>query len=181
MPVLAFGAAAFGVVGLPAVSGWWARLVGDPRAAAPAIGELALSGASAVVVVLVVARVRLRAAPQAASGGLGGVLRAWLFLERGALALVWRPVMALARALAWFDDHVLDAAVNAVPRAGLAAARIAGSPFEVGLDGAVRAVAGAAGRLGALARRPQTGQVHTYFAQAAVALIVLAVAFAILR
>ncbi|MFC5822784.1 hypothetical protein [Nonomuraea insulae] len=36
------------------------------------------------------------------------------------------------------------------------------------------------GRSAALARRPQTGQVHLYFAQAAVALIVLAVAFAVL-
>ncbi|GAA3601738.1 hypothetical protein GCM10022419_102560 [Nonomuraea rosea] len=207
MPVLALGAAGLGVVGVPAVFGWWARLVGDPQAAGPALGELVLSGALAAVVVLVVMAVRLRAPAPAAgrlerglprgvggasgvrAGELGGSSRAraggifgeWLWLERGALLLVWRPVMALAGAVAWFDDRVLDAAVNAVPRLGLAAARVARSPFEAGVDGVVRAVAAAAGRLGALARRPQTGQVHTYFAQAAVALIVLAVAFAILR
>jgi NADH:ubiquinone oxidoreductase subunit 5 (subunit L)/multisubunit Na+/H+ antiporter MnhA subunit len=113
--------------------------------------------------------------------GAGGVFGSWLYLERVAVAVVWRPLTAVAAATAWFDDRVVDGAVEAVPRAGLAAARLARRPFEAGIDGVVRAVADAAVRLGALARRPQTGQVHIYFAQAAVALIVLAVVFALVR
>jgi hypothetical protein len=63
----------------------------------------------------------------------------------------------------------------------MAAARLAGRPFETGLDGVVRGVASTIGRLGALARRPQTGQVHTYFAQAAIGLVLLAIAIALVR
>ncbi|MFC7583235.1 hypothetical protein ACFQYP_05150 [Nonomuraea antimicrobica] len=110
-----------------------------------------------------------------------GFLAGWLYLERAAVGLVVRPVLALAGALARFDDRVLDAAVNGVPRLGLALARVVRAPFETGLDGVVRAVAAATARLGALARRPQTGQVHRYFAQAAVVLTVLAVALVLLR
>jgi NADH-quinone oxidoreductase subunit L len=196
MTVLALGAAGLGVVGLPQVFEAWARLVGNPRAAAPAAGELALSGALAVAVVLAALAIQRRAAPliagrdvlvPSASGPrsprvrVAAAFQGWLFLELVALALVWRPLMAVARGLAWFDDRVVDGAVEAVPRVGLGMARIAKAPFEVGVDGVVRAVAGAAARLGALARRPQTGQVHTYFAQAATVLILLAVAFVILR
>ncbi|MGP4098161.1 NADH-quinone oxidoreductase subunit 5 family protein [Nonomuraea sp. KM90] len=206
MPVLALAAAGLGVVGVPGVFEAWGRLVGDPGAAAPTIGGLALSGGLALAVVAAVILIRPGTVVVPARRA-GGVLGGWLGLERAAVVLVARPVMALARTLARFDDRVLDAgvhgaaragravagaagafddravdaAVAAVPRAGLGAARIVRAPFEAGLDGAVRAVAATAGRLGALARRPQTGQVHLYFAQAAVALIVLAVAFAILR
>ncbi|GAA2216176.1 hypothetical protein GCM10009850_116450 [Nonomuraea monospora] len=105
----------------------------------------------------------------------------WLWLERAAVTVIARPVMALARALARFDDRAIDAAVEAVPRAGMSMARLARKPFEARLDDVVQTVAGAAGRLGGLARRPQTGQVHLYFAQAAVALTVLAIVFALLR
>ena len=39
----------------------------------------------------------------------------------------------------------------------------------------------AARSLGRLARRPETGQLHTYYAQAAVALAVLALIFVLVR
>jgi NADH:ubiquinone oxidoreductase subunit 5 (subunit L)/multisubunit Na+/H+ antiporter MnhA subunit len=175
LPVLALVAAVFGVVGLPGVFGGWSRLVGDPSAPAPTPGELAQSGALAIVVTLAV----IARPPRTAA--LLSLVRGWWGLEAAARALVWRPLQALARGTAWFDDHVLDGAVNAVPRAGMAAARLARAPFEAGMEGIVQNVATVAGRLGTLARRPQTGQVHTYFAQAAFVLIALAVAFAILR
>ncbi|MFI7615069.1 NADH-quinone oxidoreductase subunit L [Nonomuraea terrae] len=205
--VLAVAAAGFGVVAVPGVFAVWARVTGDADASAPSPGGLVLSGLPALAVVAAVLLVRPRAAPR---GRAQGFFADWLHLERAALWLVARPVMAVAGALARFDDHVLDAAVHrvaragravagvagrfddgtvdaaveAVPRAGTGAARIVRAPFETGVDGVVRAVAAAAGRLGALARRPQTGQVHVYFAQAAVALTVLtvlAVALAALR
>ncbi|MEU4226081.1 proton-conducting transporter membrane subunit [Nonomuraea sp. NPDC026600] len=167
LPVLALGAV---VLGLPVLAGAGRHLT---------VGELALSGTLASAVVLAVTFVT-RNRP-AAMPGPRGLLAGWLWLERAAVVLVWRPLTALAGGAAWFDDRVVDGAVNAVPRLGMAAARLARRPFESGIDGFVRTVAGAAGRLGTLARRPQTGQVHTYFAQAAVALIVLAVVFALAR
>lgn len=185
LPVLAAGAAVLGVLGLPALWAGWSRLVGDPTAPGVGAGELALSGTFALVVVTAVVLVRLRRAevPRREAGRPpgAGVLAGWLCLEPAAEAAVWRPLLAVARAAAWFDDHVIDGTVNAVPRAGMAAARLARMPFEAGVDGVVRAVAAAAAGLGRLARRPQTGQVHTYYAQAAVGLIVLAVVIALVR
>ncbi|WP_433517147.1 NADH-quinone oxidoreductase subunit L [Nonomuraea sp. CA-143628] len=192
LPVLALGAI---VLGLPVLAGGWWHVTGLSA------GELALSGTLASAVALAVGFAtwnRADAAPRAAvpdvvpgeagsgdravvTGDPRGLFAGWLWLERAAVALVWRPLTAVARAAAWFDDRVVDGAVNAVPRLGMAAARLARRPFESGIDGVVRTMAGAAGRLGTLARRPQTGQVHTYFAQAAVALIVLAVVFTLAR
>ncbi|MEU5862702.1 proton-conducting transporter membrane subunit [Nonomuraea sp. NPDC047529] len=178
LPVLALVAAGFGVVGLPAVHGWWSRLVGDPGAPGLTAGELALSGIPALALVTAAIAVRpgTSAFPYA-----GGVFGRWLGLERVARGVVWGPLLGAARWVAWFDERVVQGAVEAVARAGLGAARLAGSPFEAGLDDLVRRAGGAVRRLGGLARRPQTGQVHTYFAQAVVALVVLAVVFAIVR
>ncbi|HEX4817799.1 MAG TPA: proton-conducting transporter membrane subunit [Nonomuraea sp.] len=185
MGVLALGAAGLGVVGLPAVFQAWARLVGEPGAAGPAAGGPALSGVLAVAVVLGTLAARQRAATRAQPWDVAApgtaVFRDWLGLERAAVGVVWRPVTAVARGVAWFDDHVVDAAVEGVARAGLGAARLVRSPFEGGVDGVVRAVARAAARLGRLVRRLQTGLVHTYLAQAVTVLILLAVAFVIVR
>ncbi|MER6946137.1 proton-conducting transporter membrane subunit [Nonomuraea sp. NPDC000554] len=194
LPVLAVGAA---TLGLPLLLDGWSRLVGRAGVPGPSAVELAVSGglALAVVLAVTVAAGRAQAAvsgerpskagevrlPAKAAAVSGGLLGEWLRLEAVAVVVGWRPLVALARAAAWFDDRVLDAAVNAVPRAGMAAARLAARPFETGVDGIVQTVAAAAGRLGALARRPQTGQIHTYFAQAAVGLILLAVVFALMR
>ncbi|MER6576854.1 proton-conducting transporter membrane subunit [Nonomuraea sp. NPDC001023] len=196
LPVLALVAAGFGVVGLPAVHGWWSRLVGDPGAPGLTAGELALSGVPALALVTAAIAVRpgtlmiaVRPGKAAIAAPPGtavlprvrGVFGGWLGLERAARAGVWRPLLRAARWAAWFDERVVQGAVEAVARAGLRAARLAGSPLESGLDALVRRAGGAVRRLGGLARRPQTGQVHTYFAQAAVALVVLAVVFAIVR
>ncbi|WP_157246218.1 NADH-quinone oxidoreductase subunit L [Nonomuraea typhae] len=176
LPPLAVAAAVLGVAGVPVVWSWWSALVGDPGAAGVSAGELVLSGGLAVGVLAVVL-VRPGLLMSRRPGRTGG----WLGLEALARAAVWRPLMGCARALAWFDDRVVDGAVGAVPKVGMAAARAARMPFEAGLDGVVRAVAGAALRLGRLARRPQNGQVHTYFAQAAVGLIILALAIVLVR
>ncbi|MEU1384927.1 MULTISPECIES: proton-conducting transporter membrane subunit [unclassified Nonomuraea] len=192
LPVLALVAAGFGMVGLPAAHGWWSRLVGDPGAPGLTAGELALSGVPALALVTAAIAVRPGTVALPYAGGAarpgtvvlpcaGGAFRGWLGLERAARAVVWRPLLGAARWAAWFDERIVQGAVEAVARAGLRAARLAGSPIEAGLDGLVRRAGGAVRRLGGLARRPQTGQVHTYFAQAAVALVVLAVVFAIVR
>ncbi|MFE3449944.1 proton-conducting transporter membrane subunit [Nonomuraea sp. NPDC059194] len=184
LPALAVVAAAFGVVGLPAVFGPWSALLGDLSARAPGAGELALSGGLAVAVVMIATRVR--PAVPATPGtderpAVPAILADWLRLEKLAVATVWRPADRLAHALARFDDQVIGGAVRAVPRLAVAAARLARSPFEAGVDGLVRTVAGGAARAGELARRPQTGQVHTYFAQAVVGLLLLAVVLVLVR
>ncbi len=119
--MLALVAAASGAVGPPAVFDAWRRLLGAPSEPGPGGGELLLSGALAIVVVLAV---RDRALP------VPRVLGEWLYLERAAAAVVWRPLMALARSLARFDDQVVDGAVRSVPRAGMATPRPPDRPFS---------------------------------------------------
>lgn len=164
-----------------------------PPDPAPAGWEMALSAALAVVGVLGALRLGDRLpAPRP--------LAAWLGLERLAHVVVAGPVVSVAATLARFDDRVLDRAVTAVPRAVRALAgrlaraddvvvdrAVTGTAWltgraavlldrrgELSVDGLVRAVAAASRALGRLARRPQTGLVHQYYAQAAAALAVLA-------
>ncbi|MFC5828830.1 NADH-quinone oxidoreductase subunit L [Nonomuraea insulae] len=177
LPPLALLATILGIIGLPALFGAWARLLNAPGAA-PEAGELAVSGLLALAVVLLVTWVRLR---RPAASGEVSLLTGWLRLESLAVTVIWQPLMAVARALACFDDHVIDGAVHAVARAATATARIARSPFETGMDGVIRGAAGGVGRLGALARKPQTGQVHTYLAQATVAAVLLAIVIVLVR
>ncbi|MDY7088339.1 MAG: proton-conducting transporter membrane subunit, partial [Actinomycetota bacterium] len=187
--VLAAGATVLGLLALPPVGDVFRGLLGagdEPSATGP---EMAVSGGLAVVATA--GTVWL--APRLPSPAWA---RAWLGLTAAADHVVVRPVLALARGLAWFDDHVLDRAVEAAApatvRLARAAARVddrvldrvveAAAPATVrlgrsaaraddaGVDGAVAALAAGARRLGALARRPQTGQVHQYYAQAVVTL-----------
>ena len=60
-------------------------------------------------------------------------------------------------------------------------ARAAAYADDNGIDRLVAGVAAVARSLGRLARRPETGQVYAYYAQAAVALAVLALIFALVR
>jgi NADH:ubiquinone oxidoreductase subunit 5 (subunit L)/multisubunit Na+/H+ antiporter MnhA subunit len=145
--VLATAAAVLGVQALPPVADAY-------RAALRAVGEpssswweLALSAALAVATAGIVG------ARPGATSRLPAVLGRWLDLERAATLLVARPTMALARRLAAFDDRLLDGEI---------------------VD---RAIGRGAQRLGRLARRPQTGQLHHYYAQATAGLVVLLVAF----
>lgn len=190
--VLAAAGALLGVQALPAVERRYAEAFGGV-AVVPGPLELGVSAVLAVGVLAVLLRRRgaLPAAPR--------LLQQWLGLEAAATALVLRPTLALAGGLARADDRLLDRAVDGLARtvrrgaralarsdvavldrgvdatAGSAvrAARWAAAGDGRGVDGAVTAVATAARRLGALARRPQTGQLHQYYAQAAVALVVL--------
>ncbi|PGH45372.1 hypothetical protein COO58_13775 [Micromonospora sp. WMMA1996] len=181
---LAVGAAVLGALALPPLSGAVAGAVGAGAAPPVRGADLALSGLLAVagVTLAVAAPTRLPAPAWA---------RAWLGLDPAARLLVVRPTLALARGLARFDDRVLDRAVHAVPGAALGAARglarfddavlgrgVAAVPVltrraaealaradDHGVDALVRRLARAARRLGALARRPQTGLIHQYYVQ----------------
>ncbi|AEA28935.1 NADH dehydrogenase (quinone) (plasmid) [Pseudonocardia dioxanivorans CB1190] len=104
-----------------------------------------------------------------------GLLHRWWDLEQAARLLLVRPVHRLAHGLARFDDHVLDRGVDAAARATVTLARQLDRRGEPAVDGVVRGVVDGARALGRWAQRPQTGQLHQYYAQASVGFAVLAV------
>ncbi|MGY1747662.1 proton-conducting transporter transmembrane domain-containing protein [Modestobacter sp. SYSU DS0511] len=197
--VLAAGAAVLGLLALPPVGDALRRALGDAEAPGPAIWEMLLSAALAVAVVLL-------SSPRwpfwrhvAQVGWLAG----WLGLPRATELLVVRPVLRAAEACARFDDRVL---ARAVTRTGRSAARTAGAlgrfddgalaPATVGAgrstvrlagavlradlagpDRLVHTLAAGTRRLGAVARRSQTGQLHQYYV---LATVVLAASLALL-
>lgn len=180
--VLAVPALALGVLALPAIADPLRDALGAPAETSPAWWELALSAvlaatASAVTWWRLGNAASHSPAPEVIVRAVTGWLTRWLDLERAAAAAITRPVLALARLLAGFDDRVLDRAVTAIARGGLALAGAAARLDDADVDGLVRRVAAGARGLGRLARRPQTGQLHTYYAQAAVAFAVLMLAF----
>jgi NADH-quinone oxidoreductase subunit L len=173
LPVLAAAAALLGIGGLPGLAERFSRLVGGPAVPAPTWFELAASGLIAVAGVVA-------AASWKRSSREIGALADWLHLERVARVAMARPVGRLAVRLARFDDRVVDGGVRAAAATGAALGRLASLRVEVSLDAVVRGVAGGARALGRWAPRPQTGQLHHYYAQAAVALGVLAVLLLVL-
>jgi hypothetical protein len=132
---------------------------GEPS---PTLGELVLSGGLAVLA-LAGAVVFVRHRPGAVAALEGSPLGSWAGL--GTL-LSPRPALAVARVLAAVDDRVIDRAVVGV---AVGARRLAGLLSRVDgsvVDGGVRGLARAIRRAGAAARRPQTGLLHQYYAQA---------------
>jgi NADH:ubiquinone oxidoreductase subunit 5 (subunit L)/multisubunit Na+/H+ antiporter MnhA subunit len=170
LPALAGAAAVFGAVGLPMVADAWRRLLGVSGEPHADLAELAVSGALAALTLLAAMAIARRPLP---IGAAWTGPSAWLYLERIAGTLVARPVLALAGALARFDDRVIDGGVRAAAAAGDLAATLATRRVEVRVDGVIDAVGHGARLLGDLARQPQTGQAHTYYAQAAVLFVAL--------
>lgn len=177
LPPLAAGAVLLGVLAVPGVWRWFAEVVAAGGEVAPSWWEVLVSGAVALGVGLAVAVVTGRrdrlGQPEPGRHELD---RAddWLGLERFVAAVVTRPVLAGAGALARFDDRVIDRGVRAGAVVGTAFAGVADRRVEWSVDGLVRALARGFAWLGRLARRPQTGQLHQYYAQAVVALAALA-------
>ena len=204
--VLAGAAAVLGVLALPGPAAWLRDLLGVPGEPSPKAWELGLSA----TIVLAAAgmswwrpfRSRALIPPVLVRWADG-----WLLGERAAHAVVVRPVTAMARALAVFDDRIVDGvvrqvarggfalahkarhvddsgvdtAVEAVGRGGLAAARQARRLDDGGIDAVVSAVASGVRSLGRRARRPQTGLLHQYYAQAAVGFCVLVLIVLLVR
>ncbi len=170
LPVLAAAAALLGVGGVPGLSRRFAELLGAAEPVEPGWAQLAASGVIAVAgVAAASAWTRARSLPES------GALADWLRLERLAHLAFAVPTGWLARNLARFDDRVVDGGVRAAAATGSALARLANLRVEVSIEAVVRGVSGGARSLGRLARRPQTGQLHHYYAQAAIALGVLAI------
>lgn len=159
--VLATGAAVLGLLVWPPVGETIRRALGEVGAPKPSALELAVSAVLAVAVVLAVARWPLPEPGWAAR---------WLGLGAATQAVVVRPTLRLAEALARFDDRVLDRVVDGTGPGTLRAATVAAGVDDAGVDGAVQGVAAGTRRLGGLVRRTQTGQLHQYYIQAAVVL-----------
>ncbi|MGW0294376.1 NADH-quinone oxidoreductase subunit 5 family protein [Streptomyces tuirus] len=180
LPLVTLAVACFAltVTSFPPVRDAVGRVLGDAQPH-PHAWEFVLSGALAVAVSAVV-WVR---GPQilSLSGRITAPASQWLHLETAARTLLVRPVMRLADALAAFDDRVLDRAVEGTAHGSVRLALWTNARGERLVDGAVQGVAGGTRALGRWARRPQTGQLHQYLAQAVAAFTVLAVVLVLVR
>ena len=179
-PLLVLAAAAVGLVVL-AVPPLDRKVLPGLGGGGAAGSGLLLSTALSLVVLTGTVLILRRPLPAGRSRRWTKLPANWWGLERAALVLIARPTMALARAAAWCDEHVMDAAVRGVGGRAMWGARSAGRWGETGVDGTVRAVAGAAARAGRWARRPQTGQLHQYYAQAVVVLGAVVVLLLVVR
>ncbi|MDH6627732.1 NADH-quinone oxidoreductase subunit L [Streptomyces sp. LBL] len=155
------------------------RVVAGPAPLAPAAWEFVLSGAIALLAAAVAWSWNTRSLPL--PGRAKSALVDWLRLERAAKVLLVAPVMWLARAAAAFDERGLDRAADGSAVAAVRLARWTNAVVERAIDGTVTAVASGTSALGRWARRPQTGQLHQYLAQAVAAFTVLAVVLVLMR
>ncbi|MES2094834.1 MAG: proton-conducting transporter membrane subunit [Actinomycetota bacterium] len=169
---LAVAAAVLGILALPPLAGSVGRILGGPSSAVPGILELA---GSAVLVLAVLALVFWKGAPEP-RWALN-----WLGLEQLTEALVLTPTVALSRALARFDDEILDRSIM-ISAQGVARGARSLTRFDTkGVDGTVEGLATQSRRLGRLARRPQTGKVHQYYAQITIVIGVLFILILVVR
>ncbi len=177
--ILAVPAAALGVLALPVIAVPLRGALGAAAEPSSAWWQLTLSALLAVAASVLTWWRAGAGVPVPAA--VRGWLARWLGLERAAMILIARPVLVFARLLAGFDDRVLDRGVSVIARGTVALAGAAARADDADVDGLIRRIAAGARRLGQLARRPQTGQLHTYYAQAAVALAVLTLVFILVR
>lgn len=208
MGVLAAGSLALGGLWLPAGREALAALIGG-RTMAGVPAEAAASLILLVVAFVGVAWLERRGTLLSfgLSERVGAATAAWMGLPAlGRLAVV-APALATARALARFDDRVVDAGIRAVGRVGDALSRLVAWWGERGVDGAVRGLAGGTaagarrsrlldergvdagieglargiGVLGGASRRLQTGLAHRTYVLVAVGVVLVVVVAAVGR
>lgn len=179
LALLAAACVALTPVAFPPVRDALTRYLDTGPQPSPQVWEFALSGALALAAAAVAWTWGTRPLPLPFRVKRLG--REWLGLERAAHALLVSPALAMARAAAAFDDRVLDRAVEGAAQGTVGFARWTNRFVERAVEGAVEGVATAALRLGDWARRPQTGQLHQYLAQAVAAFSVLAVVLVLVR
>ncbi|MBA2550382.1 MAG: NADH-quinone oxidoreductase subunit L [Nocardioidaceae bacterium] len=171
--VLAVAAVGLGALALHPVADAGRAVLDAGGESTPTALELFASGSLALVVLaLTLWR------PGVVAIAVRSPLAGWVGL-RGLLSP--RPVLAVARAAAAVDDRGIDRAVRALA-AGVRRLAVSASRADAHVvDGAVRAIAAGARSAGAAARRPQTGLLHQYYAQAAAGLAVLLVVLLVVR
>lgn len=162
-------AAAVALLAVAAASAGLSALVAGPLRPEPVpeAWELTLSAVLAGSGVLLVRRYAAR--PPAPRPLVG-----WLGIEDVVLRTVVRPFRALAAAAARVDDRVLARAPSGAAGLTVRLAALVTARGERGVDRAVAGIADGARALGRAARRPQTGRLHHYYAQASVGFGLLA-------
>jgi NADH-quinone oxidoreductase subunit L len=182
LPVLAAAAAGLGVFALPPLAESWQSLLGNPVPSAPAAWELALSAVLAVAVFVAMGWLQWRRLIRSDTLISGpGWLQDWLGLEKATNAVIVRPTMALAQSCARFDDRVIARGIELAGAGVVQFSLWVEARIERGFDDAVSGIAGSARKLAVSARRPQTGMVHQYYAQAIVILVAFAVVLVLVR
>jgi NADH-quinone oxidoreductase subunit L len=177
LPPLAAGAVLLGILAVPDMWSIFANLVTTADEPAPLWWELVVSAVVALAAAGVAAAIVRQHGDLASQPALAN----WLGLETLAHNGIAGPTRVTAETLARFDDRVVAGGVRATARLGMSLARAVDGRVEWSADGVVRAVARGFRDLGRLARRPQTGQLHQYYAQAVVLLAALAVLLVVLR
>ncbi|NNJ07089.1 NADH-quinone oxidoreductase subunit L [Streptomyces sp. PKU-MA01144] len=177
--VLSAAAVVLTVLVLPPVREAVARTLGVNGEAQPLPWEFVVSGLLALSVAAAVWAWGERPGPVARPAVRWAA--GWLGLEAASRFVLVRPVQRLAEELAGFDDRVLDRGVDGLARGTLRLADVVNRRVETAVDGLVEGTAAASRALGRLARRPQTGQLHQYLAQAVAAFTVLAVVLVLMR
>ncbi|MFD3306958.1 NADH-quinone oxidoreductase subunit L [Streptomyces sp. NPDC058694] len=177
--LLAFACVALVATAFPPVRDSVSRVLSASGQPAPHAWEFVLSAGLALLAAAAAWGWGARPLPLAARAKSG--FADWLGLERAAHVLLVAPTMRLARAAAAFDDRVLDRAVDGSASATVRLARWTNDVVEHAVNGTVGAVAAGTRALGRWARRPQTGQLHQYLAQAVAAFTVLAVVLVLVR
>jgi NADH-quinone oxidoreductase subunit L len=84
------------------------------------------------------------------------------YVDEGYRAAVIRPAVFFAKALSWFDGHILDWLVNLAGWVTRFVANIDGAIDKYLVDGAVNLVANGTVAFGRRLRRIQTGHIQTY-------------------
>jgi NADH-quinone oxidoreductase subunit L len=106
------------------------------------------------------------------SGLYKALLNKWYFDEFYAATFI-RGTLALRMALAWFDQHVIDGAVNLVGRVTVLVAKLDGLFDNWIVDGAVNGTAAVIAHLGDGLRRVQTGRIQTYLIMAMAGIVLM--------
>ncbi len=89
-----------------------------------------------------------------------------------------RPTMGpIARAVLWFDQHVVDGVVNGVGAVNMQLARFTRATDEYVVDGVYNAIGAGTDATGSALRRNFTGRVQQYAAFAFLGVVVIAVAY----
>jgi NADH-quinone oxidoreductase subunit L len=195
-----------GVLWIPAVNEAAARLVrGEivPTAALElALGLAALVIAAALVVTL---RRRARLVHGVVPAVVSNAAADWFGIGDASRRMVVAPTLATSRALAEFDDRVIDAGIRASGRIASGFSRLLRRRSELSIDALVNAIGGGMllmatgsrvaddhgvdhtaeglarglGRAGDLLRRLPTGLSHHYYVVVAVGLVALVAALAV--
>jgi NADH-quinone oxidoreductase subunit L len=106
---------------------------------------------------------------------LSSFLRKGWYLDTVYHYIVVDTVTFTARAIGWFDFHILDGVVNLAGRTTVLTARIAGAFDKYVVDGFVTLVGATVQFFGLMARSIQTGRVQTYLTWVVAAVVVILV------